>query len=98
MRRRPGGRIHDMPVNRSVIVRKIAFIAAGGNDRLILHPDSAQITVALRILDTDISFLAIRFRSDRLDITSKTEQRACHAVLLHSLYHLIPGKSLSDAA
>ena len=87
-----------MPVNCSVIIREIALIAAGGNDRLILHPDSAQIAVALRILDADIPFLAIRFCSDRLDIASKTEQCARHAVLLHSLYHLISGKSLSDTA
>ena len=98
MRRRPSGRIHDMPVNCSVIIREIALIAAGGNDRLILHPDSAQIAVALRILDADIPFLAIRFRSDRLDIAAQAEQRARHAILLHSLYHLISGKSLSDTA
>ena len=59
-----GGRIHDMPVDLTVVAGKIAFIATRSNHCLIFYKNTAQITVFFCCTDTNKPVCSVCFCSN----------------------------------
>ena len=98
VRRISGAGIDDMVIAHAVFF-KVSLVAAGGDNRLVLHIQNPQIFQgALGILYGDSPGLSIQLGSERLDVASQTDDSAADPVAAEDLSDTVAGVALGDAA
>ena len=83
--RSTGFRIHNVPVDLTVITCEITLVATGSNHRLICYRNTSQITVLFCCPDTDEPVRPVRLCTYCLDISSQTEKSRSNTFFFHQV-------------